>query len=303
MDHTIETLFSRLKEWRPLAAHQDHCAHTFGSAILQAPVVLFFLWLLTLGSWADHQQVTILHPLSGVATQGGTPPTWWHQAQTQARDGERPIKHDPQGKQGSSWTSRSSGRQQCHHVNGSDTGWEDPGTKIYRRSSGLARIQAPPLVRTMTRPSPERSPIAGMGIWPVFAGHVLDWRAAFPRDIAAGPVLAASREGRTELISRAHGADPAMAACETCPPRWGGSAHACGRGGITLMRLGTTRTDLLSTRSREWLHPAVGSSTLKESWPMAPPPTTTASPSPLLWSLAALFRATPEGTLDTLPGR
>ncbi len=40
--HKIETLFSRLKEWRRLATRYDRCAHVFRSAILLAATVLFW---------------------------------------------------------------------------------------------------------------------------------------------------------------------------------------------------------------------------------------------------------------------
>ncbi len=39
--HKIETLFSRLKDWRRLATRYDGCAHVFRSAILLAATVLF----------------------------------------------------------------------------------------------------------------------------------------------------------------------------------------------------------------------------------------------------------------------
>ena len=39
--HKIETLFSRLKDWRRLATRYDGCAHVFCSAILLAATVLF----------------------------------------------------------------------------------------------------------------------------------------------------------------------------------------------------------------------------------------------------------------------
>ena len=40
--HKIETLFSRLKDWRRLANRYDRCAHLFRSAILLAATVLFW---------------------------------------------------------------------------------------------------------------------------------------------------------------------------------------------------------------------------------------------------------------------
>ncbi len=40
--HKIENLFSRLKDWRPIATRYDCCAHAFHSAILLAATVLFW---------------------------------------------------------------------------------------------------------------------------------------------------------------------------------------------------------------------------------------------------------------------
>ncbi len=40
--HKIENLFSRLKDWRPIATRYDGCAHVFHSAILLAATVLFW---------------------------------------------------------------------------------------------------------------------------------------------------------------------------------------------------------------------------------------------------------------------
>ncbi len=40
--HKIETLFSRLKDWRRLATGYDGCAYVFRSAILLAATVLFW---------------------------------------------------------------------------------------------------------------------------------------------------------------------------------------------------------------------------------------------------------------------
>ena len=40
--HTIETLFSRQKDRRPIATRYDHCAHIFRSVILLAATVLFW---------------------------------------------------------------------------------------------------------------------------------------------------------------------------------------------------------------------------------------------------------------------
>ena len=40
--HKIETLFSRQKDWRPLATRYDRLAHIFRSAILLAANVLFW---------------------------------------------------------------------------------------------------------------------------------------------------------------------------------------------------------------------------------------------------------------------
>ncbi len=40
--HNIETLFSRQKDWRPIATRYDGCAHVFRSAILLAAIVLFW---------------------------------------------------------------------------------------------------------------------------------------------------------------------------------------------------------------------------------------------------------------------
>ena len=40
--HKIENLFSRLKDWRRIAARYDGCAHVFCSAILLAATVLFW---------------------------------------------------------------------------------------------------------------------------------------------------------------------------------------------------------------------------------------------------------------------
>ncbi len=42
MRHKIETLFSRLKDWRPIATRYDRCAHLFRSAILLAAIVFFW---------------------------------------------------------------------------------------------------------------------------------------------------------------------------------------------------------------------------------------------------------------------
>ncbi len=42
MRHKIETLFSRLKDWRRLATRYDRCVHVFCSAILLAAIVLFW---------------------------------------------------------------------------------------------------------------------------------------------------------------------------------------------------------------------------------------------------------------------
>ena len=41
--HKIETLFSRQKDWRPIATRYDGCAHVFRSAILLAAVGLSWL--------------------------------------------------------------------------------------------------------------------------------------------------------------------------------------------------------------------------------------------------------------------
>ena len=40
--HKIENLFSRLKDWRPIATRYDGCTHVFRSAILLAAAVLFW---------------------------------------------------------------------------------------------------------------------------------------------------------------------------------------------------------------------------------------------------------------------
>ena len=40
--HKIETLFSRQKDWRPIATRYDGCAHVFRSAILLAAFGLFW---------------------------------------------------------------------------------------------------------------------------------------------------------------------------------------------------------------------------------------------------------------------
>ncbi len=40
--HTIETLFSRLKDGRRLATRYDRCVHVFRSAILLAAIGLFW---------------------------------------------------------------------------------------------------------------------------------------------------------------------------------------------------------------------------------------------------------------------
>ncbi len=40
--HKIETLFSRLKDWRCLATRYDGCAHVFRSAILLIAIGLFW---------------------------------------------------------------------------------------------------------------------------------------------------------------------------------------------------------------------------------------------------------------------
>ncbi len=40
--HKIETLFSRQKDWRPIATRYDRCTHLFHSAILLAAIGLFW---------------------------------------------------------------------------------------------------------------------------------------------------------------------------------------------------------------------------------------------------------------------
>ncbi len=40
--HKVENLFSRQKDWRPIATRYDGCAHAFRSAILLAATVLFW---------------------------------------------------------------------------------------------------------------------------------------------------------------------------------------------------------------------------------------------------------------------
>ena len=40
--HKIETLFSRQKDWRPIATRYDGCAHVFRSAILLAAIGFFW---------------------------------------------------------------------------------------------------------------------------------------------------------------------------------------------------------------------------------------------------------------------
>ncbi len=40
--HKSETLFSRQKDWRPIATRYDCCAQVFRSAILLATTVLFW---------------------------------------------------------------------------------------------------------------------------------------------------------------------------------------------------------------------------------------------------------------------
>ncbi len=40
--HKIETLFSRLKDWRRLATRYDRCAHLFRSAILLMTATVLF---------------------------------------------------------------------------------------------------------------------------------------------------------------------------------------------------------------------------------------------------------------------
>ena len=40
--HKIENLFSRQKDWRPIATPYNGCAHLFRSAILLAAIVLFW---------------------------------------------------------------------------------------------------------------------------------------------------------------------------------------------------------------------------------------------------------------------
>ena len=42
MGDKTETLFSRLKDWRPIATRYDRCAPVFPSAILLAAIVLFW---------------------------------------------------------------------------------------------------------------------------------------------------------------------------------------------------------------------------------------------------------------------
>jgi transposase len=46
----IERMVVRLKEWRRIATRYDRCAHTFMSAICIAATVIFWLWVLSLGS-------------------------------------------------------------------------------------------------------------------------------------------------------------------------------------------------------------------------------------------------------------
>ena len=41
MGHRIETFFSRLKDWRRLAARYDRCAPVFRSAVPLAATILF----------------------------------------------------------------------------------------------------------------------------------------------------------------------------------------------------------------------------------------------------------------------
>ena len=41
--HKIENLFSRLKDWQPIATRYDRCTNAFHSAILLAATVLFWL--------------------------------------------------------------------------------------------------------------------------------------------------------------------------------------------------------------------------------------------------------------------
>ncbi len=40
--HTIETLFSRQQDWRPIATRHHRCTHVFRSTILLAAIGLFW---------------------------------------------------------------------------------------------------------------------------------------------------------------------------------------------------------------------------------------------------------------------
>ncbi len=43
MDHKVENLLAKRKDWRPIATRYDRCAHIFCSAILLAATVIFWL--------------------------------------------------------------------------------------------------------------------------------------------------------------------------------------------------------------------------------------------------------------------
>jgi len=47
--HKIENTFARLKDWRRFATRYDRCPKVFLSACALAAVVMFWLWVLTLG--------------------------------------------------------------------------------------------------------------------------------------------------------------------------------------------------------------------------------------------------------------
>ena len=43
MDHKVENLLAKPKDWRPITTRYNRCASIFGSAIFLAPTVIFWL--------------------------------------------------------------------------------------------------------------------------------------------------------------------------------------------------------------------------------------------------------------------
>jgi len=43
MDHKVENLLAKPKDWRPIATRYNRCASILGSAILLATTVIFWL--------------------------------------------------------------------------------------------------------------------------------------------------------------------------------------------------------------------------------------------------------------------